>query len=444
MRSERSSSMPFVAEVAGDARAESTSGRSAGRARIDPSSRVAYPAELDTGRTIWAHLMERIMAELGHPPFQVLLWTGEQVPQVSVNPVARLSIRSVSALIRLALDPHLQFGETYSSGELEIEGDLPALLEAIYRGAHREGGRMPWLREVAQRLHRARTNSLPGSRRNIQQHYDLGNDFYTLWLGRTMAYTCAYYPTQDTGLDDAQVAKMDHVCRKLRLRQGETLVEAGCGWGSLALHAARHYGVKVRAFNISREQIAFARERARAQGLGGQVEYVEDDYRNISGRHDVFVSIGMLEHVGVEHFAGLGEVLHRCLSASGRGLIHTIGRTRPQPMNPWIERRVFPGACPPSLGEMMQIFELREFAVVDVENLRLHYARTLEDWLQRFEQSRDAVARRFDAGFVRMWRLYLAGSIASFRSGDLQLFQVLFATRGNNDLPWTRDFLYRD
>jgi len=444
MRSERSSSMPFVADGAGDARAESTSGRSAGSRRVDPGSQFPYPARRFTGRSLWVRLMERIMAELGHPPFQVSLWTGEQVSQVSGNPVARINIRSASALIRLALDPHLQFGETYSNGELEIDGDVPALLEAIYRGAHREGGRMPWLREVAQRLHRARSNSLPCSRNNIQQHYDLGNDFYALWLGRTMAYTCAYYPTQDTGLDEAQVAKMDHVCRKLRLRPGETLVEAGCGWGSLALHAARRYGVTVRAFNISHEQIAFAREQARAQGLGGQVEYIEDDYRNISGRHDAFVSIGMLEHVGVEHFAGLGEVLHRCLSGSGRGLIHTIGRTRPQPMNPWIERRVFPGARPPSLGEMMQIFEPHEFAVVDVENLRPHYARTLQDWLERFEQSRDLVAARFDARFVRMWRLYLAGSIASFRTGDLQLFQVLFAASGNNDLPWTRDFLYRD
>lgn len=418
------------------------------------SSSASHRSNLDSGivgaaqrripaRSMWARVMDRIMAELGQPPFQVTLWTGEQVPAIAADPVARLRVADSSSLLRLALDPHLQFGEMYSSGALQVDGDLPGLLEAIYRGAYREGGKTPWLRHLAQRLHRARRNSLDDARENIHQHYDLGNDFYALWLGRTMAYTCAYYCDPATGLDDAQTAKMDHVCRKLRLRPGETVVEAGCGWGSFALHAARSYGVKVRAFNISREQVAFARERANVLGLASRIEYIEDDYRNIGGRHDAFVSIGMLEHVGVENFADLGTVIQRCLSASGRGLIHTIGRTRPQPMNAWIERRIFPGARPPSLGEMMKIFEPHECAVIDVENLRLHYARTLEDWLDRFEKGRETVVRRFGERFERTWRLYLAGSIAAFRTGDLQLFQVVFTTRGNNDVPWTRDFLYR-
>jgi len=406
------------------------------------SDALAPRARAQTGGSAWARLISRIFVELGQPPFEVNLWTGETIPASTRPPVARVHITNGAALARLALDPHLQFGELYSSGELTVDGDLPGLLEAIYRGAHRDGGRLPLLRGLAQRLHRARSNSLDKARENIQQHYDLGNDFYARWLGPTMAYTCAYYPTPDASLDEAQVAKMDHVCRKLRLRPGETLVEAGCGWGGLALHAARHHGVKVRAFNISREQVAFARERASQEGLGAQVEYVEDDYRNISGRHDAFVSVGMLEHVGVEHFSALGQVINRCLTPSGRGLIHTIGRTRPQPMNPWIERRIFPGARPPSLGEMMRIFEPYENAVTDVENLRLHYARTLEHWLERFERTREHVAVRFDERFVRMWRLYLAGSIAAFRTGDLQLFQVLFTVRGSNAVPWTRDYLY--
>lgn len=403
---------------------------------------VAARREAQDGGSVWARLMSRICVELGHPPFEVRLWTGETIPSSACDPVARVHIANAAALARLALDPHLQFGELYSSGELVIDGDLPGLLEAVYRGAYREGGRLPWLRGLAQRLHRARSNSLNKSRENIQQHYDLGNDFYSAWLGPTMAYTCAYYPTPLASLDQAQVAKMEHVCRKLQLRAGETLVEAGCGWGGLALHAARHHGVRVRAFNISREQVAFARERARLEGLGTQVEYVEDDYRNITSRHDAFVSIGMLEHVGVENFPALGEVINRCLTPSGRGLIHTIGRTRPQPMNPWIERRIFPGARPPSLGEMMTIFERYENAVIDIENLRLHYARTLEHWLERFERSHNGAAARFDERFVRMWRLYLAGSIAAFRTGDLQLFQVLFTARGSNEVPWTRDYLY--
>lgn len=409
--------------------------RAAANAAREAAARHARP-------TRWARLIDRLLIELRHPPLQIELWTGEVRPPAIERSVGRLRIHSAGALLRLAIDPHLQFGECYSRGDMDLEGDLPSLLEAIYRGAWREDGREHWLRRLAMTLHRARGNTLEGSRENIHRHYDLGNTFYARWLGPTMAYTCAYYPTPEAGLDAAQFAKMEHVCRKLRLRPGETLVEAGCGWGSLALHAARHHGVRVRAYNISREQVAWARERARAQGLEREVEFIEDDYRNARGACDAFVSVGMLEHVGVEHFPELGRVVSRLLGSRGRGLIHTIGRSRPAPMNPWIERHIFPGACPPSLGQMMMIFEPYELAVTDVENLRLHYARTLAHWLDAFEAVSDEVARSFDERFVRMWRLYLAGSIASFRTGDLQLYQVCFAPRGNDDVPWTRDFLY--
>src|ERR1700744_1302432 len=148
---------------------------------------------------------------------------------------------------------------------------------------------------------------------------------------------------------------------------------------------AQRYGVKVRAFNISREQIAFAREKAQREGLVSQVEFVEDDYRNITGKYDAFVSVGMLEHVGVEHYTGLGRGISQCLGNVGRGLIHSIGRNRPAPMHPWIEKRIFPGAHPPALSEMMRIFEPWNLSILDVENIRLHYAQTLRDWLERFE-----------------------------------------------------------
>jgi cyclopropane-fatty-acyl-phospholipid synthase len=292
-------------------------------------------------------------------------------------------------------------------------------------------------------LHRPRLNTLAGSRDNIHHHYDIGNDFYSLWLGRTMAYTCAYYPTAASTLDEAQDAKMHHVCRKLRLRPGERVVEAGFGWGRLAVHMARHYGVKVRAFNISKEQVAFARDYARAQGLDSQIEYVEDDYRNISGSYDAFVSVGMLEHVGVENYRALGKVAHGVLGGNGRGLIHSIGRNYPAQLQPWIEQRIFPGACPPALSEMSQIFEPWDLSVLDIENLRLHYARTLSDWLALFENNVDRVRGMFDEKFVRMWRLYLVGSVAAFTTGTLQLFQVLFATSQNNDIALTRDHLYQ-
>ena len=234
----------------------------------------------------------------------------------------------------------------------------------------------------------------------------------------------------------------DSQCLEALLDPGQSVVEAGCGWGGLARHMARHYGVTVKAYNISHEQILYARERAAAEGLSDKVEYIEDDYRTIRGQYDAFVSVGMLEHVGVSHYRTLGEVIARALKPSGRGLIHTIGRNKAEPMNAWIERRIFPGAYPPTLREMMDIFEPQEFSILDVENLRLHYARTLRHWLERFNASADQVSAMFDEAFVRAWRLYLSGSIAAFTSGSLQLFQVVFAHRTDNDVPWTRAHLY--
>jgi cyclopropane-fatty-acyl-phospholipid synthase len=205
---------------------------------------------------------------------------------------------------------------------------------------------------------------------------------------------------------------------------------------------AERYGVTVRAFNLSREQIAFARRRAEAEGLSQRIEFVEDDYRNAAGQYDAFVSVGMLEHVGLENFEELGRVIDRALTPTGRGLIHSIGRNLAQPLDPWTEKRIFPGAYPPSLRQMMDIFEPSGLSVLDVENLRLHYARTLEHWLERYEAAADKVCAMFDNRFVRMWRMYLAGSVATFRIGGLQLFQIVFARGSDNTVPWTREHLY--
>jgi cyclopropane-fatty-acyl-phospholipid synthase len=240
-------------------------------------------------------------------------------------------------------------------------------------------------------------------------------------------------------LDDAQLAKMDLVCRKLRLKPGERVVEAGCGWGALALFMAERYGVKVRAFNVSTEQIAYAREQVKKAGLVDRVEFIQDDYRNVHGKFDAFVSVGMLEHVGLPDFTTFGQVIDRSLAAGGRGLLHFIGRNRPAPLNPWIRKRIFPGGYPPTLREVFErVLEPNAFSVLDVENLRLHYAKTLEHWRRRFDGAADTVAAMFDSVFVNAWRLYLAGSQAAFTTGTLQLFQVVFARNASNAIPWTR------
>ncbi|MGH8201724.1 MAG: class I SAM-dependent methyltransferase, partial [Steroidobacteraceae bacterium] len=386
-------------------------------------------------------LLARLLGYLGNPPLEFILWTGERIAPPGTTIVARVRVSNRATLLGILADPQVRFPDAYSEGRLEIEGDLVQLLETVYHSG-RDGPQPSPVRRLVERLRRPHVNTLSASRENIHHHYDIGNDFYSQWLGETMAYTCAYYPTPTSTLDEAQTAKMHHVCRKLRLRAGETVVEAGCGWGALALHMAQHYGVKVRAFNISHEQVAFARARAASLGMSSRVEYVEDDYRNISGRYDAFMSVGMLEHVGVANYAALGGVIARSIGSNGRGLIHSIGRNRPALLQPWIERRIFPGAYPPSLAEMMQIFEPWDFSVLDVENLRLHYAQTLRDWLVLFETASSRVREMFDEKFVRMWRMYLAGSIAGFTTGALQLFQVVFAPRDNNDVPMTREHLY--
>jgi cyclopropane-fatty-acyl-phospholipid synthase len=357
--------------------------------------------------------------------------------------VAQVIIRDRRTLFRLLANPDLSFGDAYSSGQIDVDGNLLEFLETVYQPMFRSRrpGSFPGSKLVC-RLNRARRNTLRGSRDNIHRHYDIGNDFYKLWLDDELVYTCAYFPDRRMTLERAQRAKMDYVCRKLWLSPGETAVEAGCGWGALALFMARHYGVTVKAFNISHEQTDYARWRARAEGLQSQVEFIEDDYRNISGRFDAFVSVGMLEHVGRDHYRELSRVINRSLFSSGRGLIHSIGRNEPGRLSPWIERRIFPGAHPPSLREMTQVLEPAGFSVLDVENLRLHYAQTLRHWLERFESAADTVERMFDQRFVRAWRLYLTGSIAGFVTGSLQLFQIVFARPSVNEIPWTRERLY--
>jgi cyclopropane-fatty-acyl-phospholipid synthase len=383
--------------------------------------------------------LERTLSSRGVLPFPVVLWNGLELSPSSGASRGRVRLLERSALRDLLLRPDPGLGEAYEDGRLIVEGDLLQLVDSAFRTGF---GSVGFWRRLLRALAWKPRGSRWRARQNIHHHYDVGNDFYRLWLDERLVYTCAYFPTPDASLEEAQLAKMHHVCRKLDLRPGERVVEGGCGWGALALHMAEHCGARVRAFNISREQIDFACEEAKRRGLSSRVEFVEDDYRGIRERCDAFVSVGMLEHVGRSHYRALSRVVDRCLEPHGRGLLHSIGRAQPKAMSPWLERRIFPGAYIPSLREMMEVFEPANLAVLDVENLRLHYARTLEHWLDRFEKASDRVESMFDARFVRTWRLYLASSIASFRSGNCQLYQVLFSRAGNERIPWTRAGVY--
>jgi len=341
------------------------------------SATVRQPASGNLIQAAERLLLTRMMRSIGDPPLQIVLWNGQEIMCHAGHPIARVIIRDRGALLKLIINPELYFGELYAAERIEVQGNLTDFIEATYR-VWPLRGQDTIERKLLSPFYNTRRNTLPEARSNIHHHYDIGNDFYKLWLDQRMVYTCAYFPDQNMSLEDAQLAKLDHVCRKLRLQPGEKVVEAGCGWGALAIHMAKHYGVTVQAYNISREQLAYARQRARAEGLDGRVEFIEDDYRNVRGEFDAFVSVGMLEHVGVVHYPELGAVIDRCLKASGRGLIHTIGLNFPRPMDAWTERHIFPGANPPSLAQMMTILEPYDFSVLDVENLRLHYAKTLE------------------------------------------------------------------
>ncbi|MDX1587570.1 MAG: cyclopropane-fatty-acyl-phospholipid synthase family protein [Oleiphilaceae bacterium] len=428
--------------LSGETHDESVSRIAASRSNpFLPRSQPQTPAGSPLPPERW--MAEKFLSLAGNPPLALNLWDREEARPDNSPVHYTLRVSDRAALYELMSKPNLAFGDLYSTGRLQISGHLPDFLYALYHSTNKAHASLPKWLQMLWRDQKPRATGLKEARSNIHHHYDLGNDFYKLWLDRDhMQYTCAYYESPDMTLEQAQRAKLELVCRKLHLRPGQSVVEAGCGWGGLARYMAREYGVKVRAFNISQEQVSYAREQAAREGLQDRVEYVLDDYRNISGECDAFVSVGMLEHVGTENYPTLAALIKRHLSRDGLALIHTIGRNQPALINAWIEKRIFPGAYPPSITELTALAESGPFSVLDIENLRLHYASTLEHWLERFEASADQVREFHDENFVRAWRLYLAGSIAAFRTSNLQLFQMVMAHPENNRIPRHRQPLF--
>jgi cyclopropane-fatty-acyl-phospholipid synthase len=419
-----------------------SSARSTGvsdRADLPMPRSVSHKASSVSRPDRW--LAAQVQRSIADGPVRLELWDGQPAPGAPLHAVGDLVAGDRRALMGLAFNPDLYFGEAYTTGRINVRGSLRDVVTALSRSSAARPSR--WER-AADLL--ARANDVTAARRNVHHHYDLGNDFYAMWLDADMVYTCAYYPEDGMTLDAAQQAKLDLVCRKLQLRAGETVVEAGCGWGALALYMARRYGVRVRAFNLSAEQIRWARDRARQEGLESRVAFIEDDYRQVTGTYDAFVSIGMLEHVGLRSFDALSKVIQRTVKRDGgRGLLHFIGRDMPRPLNAWIRRRIFPGGYTPTLAEVTsRILGPAGMSVLDVENLRLHYARTLAHWSERFAAAADRVCAIQGEEFYRAWDLYLMGSEAAFRTGWMQLFQIVFAPNGSPPPFVTRSAIYPD
>ncbi len=379
----------------------------------------------------WA--LTRIQQSVSSAPIRFALWDGFELPSPVDPPVATIVFRNRQAVLGWVWDPELYFGEAYMFGGVEIRGDLVSLLEAIYRSWGLSRRRPWWLWQ--------KSNDSHAAKENVHHHYDLGNEFYRLWLDREMVYTCAYFPTPDATLEAAQVAKMDLVCRKLRLKPGERVVEAGCGWGSLALFMAERYGVTVRAFNVSAEQIAYARRQALERGLADRVEFVEDDYRNVRGQYDAFVSVGHARACRRTRLSNARRrVIDRCADRFGP---RVAALHRPQPG--CARERVDPEADFSGCVRSDAAGSLRS-RCSSPRTSRSSTWRTCGCTTPRRSStgggastdSSAEVAAMFDATFVRAWDLYLAGSEVAFTTGSLQLFQVVFARGRSNALPWTR------
>jgi len=352
------------------------------------------------------------------------------------DPRVAVEIRDPVVLRRMAVSPSLGFGEAYMAGGVEVRGDLMDLLRGYYQTWPHLAARQP-LRTIE------RVRRLPkptGSRRavrNARHHYDVGNEFYKLWLDPSLTYSCAYFTGEDDDIAAAQRQKLELLCRKARLEEGQRLLDIGCGWGSLLFHAAGRFGVQATGLTPALQQVDHVRYEADRRGLGDRVEARMGDWRALDGEFDRIISVGMFEHVGREQYRAFFRKWRSLLAEGGLSILHTIGRMKAERGDPWIGRYIFPGGYLPTLGQLADGAARADLRVVDVENLAPHYARTLARWSANYEAAWDEVVGMYDERFARMWRLYLKGAEAAFRWGGLQLWQVVLGREG--EFPWPLD-----
>ena len=359
----------------------------------------------------------------------------------------RLRFADKAAQTAVVLNPTLRFGELYMDGRVTVdEGTIYDALAVICQNIDYLE-RIWWLEALTTlrgRLqHIFKANSSVRARRNVAHHYDLDRRLYKLFLDDDMQYSCAYFENGAATLDDAQLAKKRHIAAKLMIEKGDRVLDIGCGWGGLALYLARICGAKVTGITLSREQLAFARERAGEAGQSSGIEFRLQDYREIDERFDKIVSVGMFEHVGPEFYATYFQQIAKLLQPSGMALIHTIGSSRAQyEPDPWINKYIFPGGYIPALSTIMPAIERAGLYVTDIEILRLHYAETLRAWRARFLSHRAEAATLYDERFCRMWEYYLAASECAFRYTGEVVFQIQLA-RKVDTVPITRDYMLR-
>ena len=362
------------------------------------------------------------------------------------GPEAGVHIKDAATMRRLVFNPSLAVGEGYMDGGLvPLDCTIYDLLDNLTANVS-AGGRNPFMEmrtRLATMFRRVSQFNLAGkSRQNVAHHYDLNGRLYSLFLDRDRQYSCAYFPTGNETIEEAQAAKKRHIAAKLALnRPGLRVLDIGCGWGGMALTLARDYGAQVTGITLSTEQLAEAQARAQAEGLSDRVSFEMMDYRSMDRQFDRIVSVGMFEHVGVGFYGQFFDVVKRCLTPDGVALLHSIGRSDGAgSTNPWIAKYIFPGGYSPALGEVLPVIERSGLIATDIEILRLHYAETLRHWRRRFAANRDAIGALYDERFCRMFEFYLCGSELAFRREHHMVFQIQIA-RDQTAAPLTRDYI---
>lgn len=355
---------------------------------------------------------------------------GEGKPEFTVTFKKNIPLTSLMTSTSIAL------GEAYMDGDLEIEGDLYYALDHFLGQMDKFSTDQSALKKLI-----FTSTGKKNQQKEVQSHYDIGNDFYKLWLDKTMSYSCGYFKHEDDTLEQAQINKVDYILEKLYLKEGMSLLDIGCGWGFLLIEAAKKYKVHGTGITLSEEQYKEFKRRIADQHLEDLLEVELMDYRDLPKLGKTFdrvVSVGMVEHVGRDNYQLFMDCANKVLKEGGVFLLHFISSLKEHPGDAWIKKYIFPGGVVPSLREMISCAAEDGFHTLDVEDLRLHYNRTLLCWEKNFKEHIDEVRSMFDERFVRMWDLYLSACAATFNNGVIDIHQVLFTKGINNDLPMVR------
>ena len=357
----------------------------------------------------------------------------------------RVRVTDRKTLFAIARNPRLGLGEAYMDGRLIVEDgtilDLMRLVVGANRWEDKGKGRAAMNKGKGKWKALFRRNKAKASRRNVAHHYDIGNDLYRLFLDEDMQYSCAYFTDPANSLEQAQADKKAHIAAKLFLKPGQKVLDIGCGWGGMALYLNRVANVDVLGITLSEEQLKVARRRAEEAGVSGRVKFELIDYRELDGTFDRIVSVGMFEHVGAAHFDEFFAACRKLLAEAGVMLLHTIGKYgKAAAPDPFTDKWIFPGYHLPSISQLAAATERQRLITSDFEMLRVHYAYTLQHWLERTRANRDKIIALHDERFFRMWEFYLSGGVVAFESGSMCNFQAQYI-RDRNALPITRDYM---